>query len=250
MITDPFLIKFLSGELDSEGQKQVQEWLDESPSNQEYFKTLKSIYSDEEKSLNDSELSLEWEKLDGKMQDSISTGTPTNARLTSWIVRVAAVLILAIGTTLIINLQKNSYSIKGTSDVPVAALLPDGSEVYLTKGSRLSYTKDFNNELREVSISGEAFFTVSSNPNKPFIVRTGEAKIKVTGTSFNVSAPVKNDDIEVTVKSGKVLFYNSETFSENSFKVGLGPGDKGIYSQKLKQLNKSHNAQYKDLFIN
>ena len=184
------------------------------------------------------------------MQRMSSTSKPSNARITSWIVRVAAVMILAIGTTLIINLQKDGFTIKGRSIEPVAALLPDGSEVYLTKGSRLKYSENFNKELREVSIKGEAFFTVISNPDKPFIVHTGEAKIKVTGTSFNVSAPVNNQDVEVVVRTGKVLFYNSETYSENSFKVGLGPGDKGIYSQKLKQLNKTHNAQYKKLFIN
>ena len=158
---------------------------------------------------------------------------------------MAAIIILAIGTTFIFNLQKSEFTLRGTSTEPVAAFLPDGSEVLLTKGSRLTYSKDFNKEFRKVQITGEALFNVTADSERPFIVETGDAKIKVTGTSFHVSAPVRADDVEVVVKSGKVLFYNSETFSENSFKVGLGPGDKGIYSQKLKQLNKTHDSDYK-----
>jgi len=206
MITDPLLIEFLSEELGQEGQNQVQEWLKESPANQEYLKNLESIYFGHKKGLGDSEVSLEWNKLETRMQRMSSTSMSSNARITSWIVRVAAVMILAIGTTLIINLQKDEYTIKGRSIEPVAALLPDGSEVYLTKGSRLNYTENFNKELREVSIKGEAFFTVTSNPDKPFIVHTGEAKIKVTGTSFNVSAPINNKDIEVVVRREKSSF--------------------------------------------
>ena len=248
MINDPILIKYLSGELGNEQKADTQKWLDESPSNVEYLKYLDSIYNGEYVNPDVTEIKQEWAKLEASIKTSELKTNNTNPKLRSWIIRVAAVAILAIGTTLIINLQNSDYTVRGTSDEPVAAILPDGSEVYLSKGSRLSYSEDFNQELRQVNITGDAFFKVTSDPERPFIVRTGDAKIRVTGTSFHVSAPVREDDIEVVVRSGKVLFYNSETYSENSFRVGLGPGEKGVYSQKLKQLNKTHDNQYKELY--
>ena len=250
MINDPVLIKYLSGELSSEKKDEIQKWLEESPTHIEYLKYLDSIYNGEYLNPDVNEIKQEWAKLEARMKKSESISNTKNLKLRPWIIRVAAVIILAIGTTLIINIQKSDYTLRGTSIEPVAAFLPDGSEVYLSKGSQLSYSKDFNQELRQVNIIGDAFFKVTSNPDKPFIVRTGDAKIRVTGTSFHVSAPVRKDDVEVVVRSGKVLFYNSETYSENSFKVGLGPGEKGIYSQKLKQLNKTFDNQYKDLYNN
>ena len=109
------------------------------------------------------------------------------------------------------------------------------------------YPKNFNTGKRTVELHGEAFFNVISKPKDPFFVNTGEAKVRVTGTSFLVSATNRNEEVAVQVEAGKVLFYNSETLTENAFRVGLGPGDIGIYNPKLKQLNKSRTKDYNNL---
>lgn len=82
-------------------------------------------------------------------------------------------------------------------------VLPDNSKVWLGAGSTLNYPKQFDGDTRELSLSGEAFFDVTKNPDKPFIIRTGEIYTKVLGTSFKIeafegSAPV------VSVSTGKV----------------------------------------------
>jgi ferric-dicitrate binding protein FerR (iron transport regulator) len=64
--------------------------------------------------------------------------------------------------------------------------LPDGSSVWLNADSKLDYDKNFNLSLREVHLTGEAFFDVVKNVKKPFIVHTGTTDIKVLGTAFNV----------------------------------------------------------------
>ena len=119
-----------------------------------------------------------------------------------------------------------------------AYTLPDGSTIILSNGSKIRFEKSFENGERLVNLKGEAYFDVVSNFNDPFIVNTGEAMVQVTGTRFSVSAIKNSDEIAVQVNSGKVLFYNSETLTPDSFRVGLGPGDMGIYLPKLKQLNK------------
>ena len=92
-------------------------------------------------------------------------------------------------------------------------VLPDGSQVWLNAGSNLDYNNaDFNKEVREVSLNGEAYFDVVKNAEKPFIIHTKKMDIKVIGTAFNVRS--YNDDkiaeaslirgtIEVTLKDRK-----------------------------------------------
>ena len=92
-------------------------------------------------------------------------------------------------------------------------VLPDGSQVWLNAGSNLDYNNStFNNELREVSLDGEAYFDVTKNPDKPFIIHTKKMDIKVLGTVFNVrsynnekitEAALIKGSIEVTLKDRK-----------------------------------------------
>jgi transmembrane sensor len=81
-------------------------------------------------------------------------------------------------------------------------LLSDGSIVWLNTNGKLSYPDHFPNENRIVVLQGEAFFEVTKNPKKPFIVQTKNADIKVLGTSFNVNS--QTEKTEVSVNTGTV----------------------------------------------
>lgn len=88
---------------------------------------------------------------------------------------------------------------------PVFISLPDRSSIVLYQGSKIGYSlSGYNREKREVYLSGEGFFEVSKNPQKPFFVYSNELITKVLGTSFTIKAPENSDKIEVIVKSGKV----------------------------------------------
>jgi ferric-dicitrate binding protein FerR (iron transport regulator) len=82
--------------------------------------------------------------------------------------------------------------------------LPDGSTVLLRDGSWLNMKSSFEGNTREVSLQGEAFFDVASNPEKPFIIHTGKVKTTVLGTSFSIKAIPADPVITITVTSGKV----------------------------------------------
>ena len=84
-------------------------------------------------------------------------------------------------------------------------LLPDGSRVILSAGSRLNYPSSFDGrDKREVFLYGQAFFEVEQNVSRPFIVHTENLETVVLGTSFNVKAIPGEADIVVTVRDGKV----------------------------------------------
>lgn len=106
--------------------------------------------------------------------------------------------------------------------------LPDGSQVWLNAGSRLDYNSvDFNYARREVNLSGEAYFDIAHNANKPFIVRSGNMRIKVLGTMFNVKAYPEEKNIETSLIKGSVeITINDRPYD----KYILSPNEKLVIS--------------------
>ncbi len=82
--------------------------------------------------------------------------------------------------------------------------LSDGSRVWLNAGSSVTYPVAFVDNERKVSITGEAYFEVAHDLNKPFIVSKGETAVQVLGTHFNVNAYDDESDIKVTLLEGSV----------------------------------------------
>ncbi|PQA54569.1 FecR family protein [Siphonobacter curvatus] len=85
--------------------------------------------------------------------------------------------------------------------------LNDGSTVMLSPQSQIRYPRRFASEKREVYLTGEGFFKVAKNPNQPFYVFAKNLITKVVGTSFRITAPPQNQNVQVTVRSGKVAVY-------------------------------------------
>lgn len=82
--------------------------------------------------------------------------------------------------------------------------LPDGSKVWLSPNSKLTYPEQFGKDSRTVNLVGEAFFEVTHDTQHPFIVQSGTVRTKVLGTSFNVSAYPQQAEMDVTLVTGKV----------------------------------------------
>lgn len=83
-------------------------------------------------------------------------------------------------------------------------VLSDGTQVWLNAASSLTFPASFTGNLREVKISGEAYFEVAHNPDKPFLVKTGKLTVEVLGTDFNVSAYPDEQNISTTLIQGSV----------------------------------------------
>ena len=97
--------------------------------------------------------------------------------------------------------------------------LTDGTEVWLNAMSEISFPLAFNGSTREVSVSGEAYFSVKKDINHPFIVRTKQLSINVLGTAFNVNT-YNTANTKIALSSGKVSL-KSNTGNQS---VQLEPG--------------------------
>lgn len=126
---------------------------------------------------------------------------------------VAAAITIAISGVYIYK----TYLVKNTETPGIVAVrkqnevnytryvsLPDGSTVLLHANSTLEFPETFAANKREVTLKGEAFFDIQSNPAAPFLIKTGRIITTVLGTAFNIKAYPVNDTITVAVKRGKV----------------------------------------------
>lgn len=114
--------------------------------------------------------------------------------------------------------------------------LSDGTQIWLNAASTLKYPTKFKGTIREVYLSGEAFFDVANDKVHPFIIHTDKMDTKVVGTSFNVQAYPDQLKQEVTVLTGKVNVKSTVT-DEN---VYVTPGQKVVlktHNNKLHAYN-------------
>jgi len=120
--------------------------------------------------------------------------------------------------------------------------LADGSKVELNKGGRLRYKKDLAGPLREVYLTGEAFFEVTKNPKKPFVVYANGLVTKVLGTSFRINASAEAATVTVDVKTGRVSVYPNQlnaTLDPESRGIVLMPNQKVVFQRDKVTLNKT-----------
>jgi transmembrane sensor len=101
--------------------------------------------------------------------------------------------------------------------------LPDGSKVWLNGDSKITYVQDFQNNTREVYLSGEAFFDVAKDKTKPFIIHTRTIKLKVLGTAFNVRSYDNEKETETALVHGSVEVTITNRPDQ---KILLKPGEK------------------------
>jgi len=128
--------------------------------------------------------------------------------------------------------QQVSSTIYAPLGARVSFNLPDGTTGMLNSGSHLSYSLPFTNN-REIKLEGEGWFKVSHDENHPFEINTGNSKVKVLGTSFNISAyPVENY-VEVVLQQGKVEFMNNN----GDKKVTMFPSERLVFQNG--NINKS-----------
>ncbi len=100
----------------------------------------------------------------------------------------------------IVNVTNNTGSV-------VREVLSDGTVIMLQPQGSLEFFEEFPSDKREIKLTGEAFFDVTKDKNRPFVINTGDVTVKVLGTSFNVRAYEGAKEISVAVKTGKVSVY-------------------------------------------
>ncbi len=157
--------------------------------------------------------------------------------------RVAAVLLfpLAIGYGIYsqsgniqfeqVNEQVSYAEIHAPLGSRISFRLPDGSTGWLNGGSILKYPVKFAG-TRDVELTGEAYFDIIKNKNKPFNVMAGNVNISVLGTKFNVAAYSDDSNVDVVLESGKVRLYD---LGNKKF-IEMEPDERVVYKKKEQKI--------------
>jgi ferric-dicitrate binding protein FerR (iron transport regulator) len=122
--------------------------------------------------------------------------------------------------------------------------LEDGSTVILQPGGTLTYPTKFAAGKREVHLSGEAFFEISKNRKRPFLVYTNDIVTEVVGTSFRIKAADDQPEVEVFVKTGQVNVRQIRPRDNAAGKVVLMPNQSVSF---LKSQNLFEKPETKDI---
>jgi transmembrane sensor len=206
--------RYLSNDITLEETEELLKWIDVDPERtvllQQLQKSLEetSVYSETHEAF---DANVAWEKVSARIGTPVQKPKQQKVHYLQ-LVKFAAVFIILLNFGWFgFNYYNNHQLIEITNQLNLAkeVELPDGSVVWLNKGAKLSYLKGFKNFYdREVNLSGEAFFDVKPNAEKPFIIETANTATRVLGTSFNVKT--NGENVAVSVFSGQVSFKSSQ----------------------------------------
>ncbi len=239
--------KVIDGTSSKENAQYVAHWFSSSIEGQQTLSDMmdRDAYMMEEELLEENQITpIQSDFIFSRIQNKIRI---QQIKHTSWL--AAAVLlpfIFLIGLGTYVNMHTNIFSKTTYTEVHIPKgekariLFQDGTEVFLNSESTIRYPNKFGFSKRTVSLQGEAYFNVAHNRYRPFIVETGDTKVKVLGTSFNVNAYDNNDKMSVTLDEGKVIFNSPQ------IQYQLSPGQHVVYDKRngnytVEKLSQSEN---------
>ncbi len=245
--SDALFARYMSGECSSEDLLLLEQWSTADSSHAAYLKQLQTLWNEAPQAAATVEFdeNAAWKRMQARMHVQQETTEVQNSapvvrslwqRFSPARVAASVALVIGIAATLYFvskdDVQPLQRSLAAT-DKPVESRLSDGSNVHLNYDTRLDYPENFTGNNREVTLSGEAFFNVQRDVNKPFIIHAGPVDVRVLGTSFNVKAYPGREEVLVSVESGKVRC------AAGNDSIELIAGEEGIYNIRTKQLRRN-----------
>lgn len=238
------IIRYLESRCTAEDLSEINQWLEESPDNQQWLFDIKALW--------DKRLIAEFSRKDyldsqflATLQKIERTESVSKKRSTKRLVRLvtsfaAAACVASILYVLFVDPRIHSLSPEYvvervlSKDSIRRILLPDSSVVWLGANSELKYLSSFNENERHVILSGEAYFDVVKDAEKhPFRVETPDFTVKVLGTQFNVSSYQGRATTETALLTGRIVIENEK----HQEILALVPGQKVIYTKDSRQLS-------------
>ncbi len=226
------LIKYLLGEATEAEVEEIQIKLAEDPGYRKYFEQLKAVW-DASHNLavpSAADENAAWQRF----KNRVTYQQQQPVKKIRWMkVAAAAAVLLGIGLISVFIFNKKNLPkeiVFQSMQQVVKDTLPDASVVTLNKNSALSYPEAFKGDTRHVSLKGEAFFSVTPNKAKPFIISVNNVEVKVVGTSFNIKSNGGNTEIIVETGIVQVTQFGKT--------ILLGAGEKMVAAKENLPLKK------------
>ena len=225
------ITKHLRGESTSLEQRKLMLWLESSPENRRFYADFSANWS-LHTSLTSPGLEQDTERMLSRLNariDAVSSTSGKHIGRKIWIgLSSAAVFVgIMVGLMLLLRtpLQDNRQMdrIANQTDDTSMMVLEDGTHVYLRPGAKLAYNVLTLKGRREAELTGDAYFDVSRDEEKPFFVKTGNIQVQVLGTAFSVSASPDASQVVLERGSVRLLSASGEPL------VSLQPNQKALW---------------------
>jgi len=218
---DTIIEHFIHRNATPDEEKILYNWLKESPDNRKILFNQKDLWDASKFGslrLNEIEFN-QWLELQEKMEAA-------RRKISGFrdILRIAAAIVIALGAGWL------GHFLEALRGQVKEIFLADGTQVWLNSGSILSFPTIFTSDNREIQLSGEAFFEVTANEEKPFLVKTRNHTVKVTGTRFNICEYSESNIIETTLEGGKVKIITG------NFIKDLMPGEQSSFNTETAKI--------------
>lgn len=243
------IAKYLSGNIEAMEREQLWAWVEADVDNRKFFDQMVQLWAmsvDYEEAPFSTDTNAGWSKVESRLFDDAAEApiieirpkpsskiVPLSKKRGWW--AAAAVILLAISVNIWIYTKPTDNQLvvyETGANERQQYTLPDSSKIWLNENTRLSFDKNF--EPRVVQLEGEAFFEVEHLENElPFTIRSGEASTTVLGTTFNVRAYPAENQVEVTVKTGKVGLTDVKDVKKTKFLVA---GKSGVFDKKTEEV--------------
>ena len=212
------LTKFFGEEISDDEIMQLKAWLESDPENRHIFDRENEIWHSIvfEPKVDDLKSESVWINLSSRLglgKNSFKTFTFLRINTYRMFIAAASVACLTAigGVSLWIGGKTTYRQVAGASVIcstnegeKAQITLSDSTKVFMNSASTLEYNGDFNVKDRFVRLTGEAYFDVSTNPEKPFVVKADKMTISATGTRFNILSFYNEDRIEATLENGAI----------------------------------------------
>lgn len=202
------LVRYLLSEVTDTERRDVAEWLAADQAHRKHFARFSAIWEQSRglAATGNVDEHAAWQRFVARTQQhTAQPGAGRNVRplyMRSW-VRVAAVLLIFCGLGwFFLDEQHFGSNTIYSGNFPRTDTLPDGSVIVLNKKSALTYPTAFKANSRNVKLKGEAFFTITPDKARPFIITANGTSVTVVGTTFNVKTATGKT--EVIVETGIV----------------------------------------------
>jgi len=232
---DDLIGKYLAGEASEEEAVEVQTWANANEANGKYLDQFRMIFDRAATIQNDFQFDEDaaWKKLKAKIDPKKGNVAPIDPS------RSTRTLFYRIAASVITLVAVGIYFYRSTAPVPavevvavnkgIGDVLPDGSDVFLNKQTKLTYQYDKKKKRRVVRLDGEAYFHVKHDEKREFLIDVAGVYVRDIGTTFTVKAYPESNTIEVVVKEGEVEF-----FAEEGHGIRLTASSKGVYNRTTK----------------
>lgn len=210
------IIKFFAGEISDSELVDLKSWLEKDPENRRIFDAENELWQEagSQSNIGAYDNDSAWINISGRAGLGADNPKPVvimgKAKFRILVAAATIFALVTFGSVILWLTSEKSLSqisngitrITTNEGEKSRISLPDSSQILLNAGSTFQYDRKFNLSDRMVKLMGEAYFDISTNPQKPFVVELDKMTVTATGTRFNVFSFSNENRVETTLEEG------------------------------------------------